>query len=141
MVDVNYTILVQLANFILLIFVLNALLLRPVLKHLKEREDKISTSHEEAKGNAAKAEAMLAQFDHELADARLKANQTYNALRQEGVAVQRARLADIKEKAQAELEKAQAEIVGEAGKAREALRTQMDKLPGEIASKLLGRKV
>jgi len=139
MVDVNYTVLVQLANFLVLIIILNAILLKPVLRHLKERDDKISSSHEEAKSNAGRAESMLAEFEHELGDARMKAKQAYNKHQQEGVAEQRAKLADAKAKSQGIVDKAMAEIASDAAQARGILKSEMEKLPKDIASKLLGR--
>ena len=141
MVDINYTILVQLANFLVLLFILNFLLFRPVLKHLADRDGKISSSHEEARASAEKAESMVAEFERELAASRLKANQVYQALQQEGVSEQRARLSAAKTKAQEMVDKAKSEIESEAGKARETLKSEMEKLPKDIASKLLGRAV
>lgn len=141
MVDINYTLFVQLANFIFLIIVLNFLLLKPVMKHLSGREDKIKSSHDDAKENAARAEELLAEFDRELADARMKASQAYNGLQQEGAAVQRERIATAKAEAQKEVEAARAAIAAEAGKAREILKAEMEKLPREMASKLLGRTI
>ena len=141
MVDINYTLLVQLGNFIALIIILNFLLLKPVMKHLTERDDKIRSSHDEAKANADNAEQQLALFETELADARLKANQAYTALQQEGVAVQREKQAAARASAQQEVEKAMAEIVAEASRAREILKAEMASLPGEIASRLLGRTI
>ncbi len=141
MVDVNYTILVQLANFIVLIFILNALLLKPVLKHLSARDARIQGSHDEAKENADRAEQLLASFEAELAEARVKANQAFNALQQEGIAEQRGKLAAAKAEAQKIVEKAESELAGEAAKARQVLQAEMAKLPKDIASKLLGRSV
>jgi F-type H+-transporting ATPase subunit b len=141
MVDINYTFLVQLANFLVLIFILNLLLFKPVLKHLTDRDMKIAKQHEEASGYADRAQIMLQDFEHELTDARVKANQTYHSLQQEGLSRQRERLSQVKAEAQSMVEKAKAEVSGEAAKAREVLEKEMAKLPGEIASKLLGRPV
>ncbi len=141
MVDINYTILVQLANFVALIFILNALLLKPVLKHLKERDGKIQGSHDEARENAERAEQLFAAFETELAEARIKANQVFGSLQQEGIAEQRAKVGAAKAEAQQILEKAQAELAGEASKARQVLQSEMAKLPNIIASKLLGRSI
>jgi len=141
MVDIQYTVLVQLVNFVILILVLNAILLKPMLKHLAERDNKINSSHDEAKGNADKAEALLAEYESELAEARTKAAQAYNSIQQEGLAVQREKLAEAKTKAQEMAEKARAEVAAEAGRAREALKAEMEKLPKDIASKLLGRSI
>ncbi|HLB25677.1 MAG TPA: ATP synthase F0 subunit B [Nitrospirota bacterium] len=141
MVDLNYTLFVQLGNFVVLIFVLNYLLFKPVLRHMAERDKTVAVSHEEAKEYAERAEYMLGEFEYELADARVKANQLYHSLQQEGAARQREVMAEAKAKAQEMVEKAKAEIEGEAGRARKLLDAEMEKLPAEIASKLLGRTV
>jgi len=141
MVDINYTLLVQLANFLFLMVVLNVLLLKPVMKHMAERDNKISSSHDEAKANAQRAEDLLAQFDAELATARIKASQVYGTLQQEGASVQRAKLAEAKAKAQEMVEKAKSEIEKDAAGAREILKSEMEKLPRDIAAKLLGRSI
>lgn len=141
MVDINYTLLVQLANFLVLIVVLNVLLLKPVLKHLAERDNKISTSHDEAKANAQRAEDLMAEFEAELGEARIKANQVYNGLQQEGASAQRASMNAAKAQAQEMIDKAKAEIEKDAARAREILKSEMEKLPRDIAAKLLGRTI
>ncbi len=141
MVDIDYTLLVQLASFIVFIVIMNALLLKPVMKHLSERDNKISSSHDEAKANAEKAESMLADFERELGDARVKASKAYSTLQQEGVAEQRAKVAGVKAQAQQMIDKARAEIQSDASRAREILKAEMEKLPKDIAAKLLGRTV
>jgi len=141
MVDIDYTLLVQLASFVIFIIILNALLLKPVMKHMSERDNKVSSSHEEAKANADKAEAMLSDFERELGEARVKANKAYGALQQEGVTEQRARISEVKAQAQQMIDKARAEIQSDASRAREILKSEMEKLPRDIAAKLLGRTV
>ena len=42
MVNIDGTLFVQIANFIILIFVLNSVLYRPIRKILKEREEKVN---------------------------------------------------------------------------------------------------
>ncbi len=137
----DYTFFVQLANFLVLIIILNALLFKPVLKHLSERDTKIAKQHEDASGYADKAQVMFQDFERELADARVKANQAYHSLQQEGMSRQRERLSQAKAEAQSMMEKARVQVSAESAKARETLEKEMAKLPGEIASKLLGRAI
>ena len=124
MIDINIAFFFQLANFIVLIFILNALLLKPVPKHLSARDAKIKGSHDEAKENADRAEQLLASFESELAEARVKANQAFSSFQQEGVAEQRAKLATAKDEAQQKLDQLNAklkEATQQAAKAREGL--------------------
>ncbi len=137
----DYTFFVQLANFLVLIIILNVLLFKPILKHLSERDTKIAKQHEDASGYAEKAQAIFQDFERELADARVKANQVYHSLQQEGMSRQRERLSQAKAEAQSMMEKARAQVSAESARAKETLEKEMAKLPGEIAAKLLGRPV
>ncbi|MHB8174524.1 MAG: ATP synthase F0 subunit B [Nitrospirota bacterium] len=137
----DYTFFIQLANFLVLVIILNILLFKPVLRHLSERDTKIARQHEDATGYADKAQVLLREFEHDLADARVKATQAYHSLQQEGISRQRERLSQAKSEAQSMMEKARAQVSAESAKAKEILEKEMAKLPGEIASKLLGRPV
>ena len=141
MVDIDITLIVQIINFLVLLIILNALLLKPVVKHLNERDGNISSSHEEAKANMDRAGAMLTGFEVELAETRVTASQAYNGLQQEGMAEQKTMLAKAKADAQDKVEKARKEIEGEAARARQIIKSEMEKLPKDIAAKLLGRAV
>ena len=48
MIDFNYTILIQFANFLVLLILLNFLLFKPVLKALSKREKTIGSFFEKA---------------------------------------------------------------------------------------------
>jgi len=112
-----------------------------VLRHLQDRDDKISGDHEQAKENSGRAQAMLEDYEHELADARSKASQTYMAAQEEGMVSQRDKLTAARTEAQDIMSKAMDEVVAEAEKASNALRAEVEQMQKDIASKLLGRAV
>ncbi len=47
MIDLNYTMLIQMVNFLVLIFILNLLLYKPITKIIDERNKKIEDSKSE----------------------------------------------------------------------------------------------
>jgi F-type H+-transporting ATPase subunit b len=141
MIDLNYTLFVQLANFLFLIIAMHFLLLKPILRHMDERDGSIENANLEAADTAKRAELLVADYEAEMAYARGQANQVYQALQQEGMAEARSKVSAAKAEAQQAIEKAMAEVQGEAAKAREILKAEMAKLPGQIASKILGRAV
>ena len=129
--------LVLLVNFLVLIYVLNILLFKPLLKLFKEREDNVNGALGAAKDMNQKKEETIAKLSRELTDARNKAKGTFEALRAEGANTQR----EVFSKAEAEaadiLHKARQELKAEAEKARQALRADVEKFSDEIVRKLI----
>jgi F-type H+-transporting ATPase subunit b len=142
MVEINIpTMIMQAGNFLLFFFLFNMILVRPMVKHLQERDGKIGSDHEQAREAADRTQALLEDYEAQMAEARSKASQAYRASQDEGMNAQRAKLDTARAEAQTQVEKAIADIQAEAGKARDQIKAEMEKIPGEIASKLLGRAV
>ncbi|MEK6583000.1 MAG: hypothetical protein AAB017_00980 [Nitrospirota bacterium] len=129
--------LVLLVNFLVLIYVLNILLFKPLLRLFKERADNVNGALGAAKDMNQKKEETIAKLSRELTDARNKAKGTFEALRAEGANTQR----EVFSKAEAEaadiLQKARQELKAEAEKARQALRADVEKFSDEIVRKLI----
>jgi F-type H+-transporting ATPase subunit b len=137
MLEFNKWFFVLALNFILLIFILNAILFKPLLKVFKERDDTVKGALEAAKEMANKREEAIAQLNRELAETRSKAKETFEALKAEGINKQKEIVASAEVEAAQMLEKARAEIRAEAEKARKALRAEVDKFSDEIVRKLV----
>jgi F0F1-type ATP synthase membrane subunit b/b' len=86
---------------------------------------------------AEKREDGIARLHRELAEARTKAKETFEAIRSEGVKQQKEVLSAAESEAVATLEKAKAEIKTEAENARQGLRADIDKFSDEIVRKLV----
>ncbi|VAX31816.1 hypothetical protein MNBD_NITROSPIRAE02-257 [hydrothermal vent metagenome] len=137
MIELNKWFFVQLANFLVLLFLLNILLFRPLLNLFKERKENIDGAIEEAKRLNEKKDEELARFNKELADAREKAKEFYNSLRQEGLLKQKEMIAQAQEEALKEIEAAQAEIRRETEKVRKLLGDDVRRFSEEIVEKLV----
>lgn len=137
MLEFNKWFFVLAINFILLIFILNSILFKPILKIFKEREDTVKGALDAAKELSAKREEAIAQLNRELAESRTKAKETFEALKAEGISKQKEIVASAEAEAAQMLEKARAEIRSEAEKARKALRAEVDKFSDEIVRKLV----
>ncbi|MEW6584130.1 MAG: F0F1 ATP synthase subunit B [Nitrospirota bacterium] len=137
MLDINWTFFAMLINFLVLLFILNAILFQPLLKIFQERESKVKGDLDTAKNMNTKREENIAGLNRELADARSKAKTTFETLRTEGAQNQKEVLSSAESEAVSILEKAKAEIKTEAEKARQALRADVDKFSDEIVRKLV----
>jgi len=124
-------------NFIVLMFVLNAILFKPLMEIFKKREDTVKGDLDAAKNMADKREEGIAGLNRELAESRAKAKETFEALRGEGVLKQKEAISASEAEAVTMIEKARAEIKADAEKARAGLKADIDKFSDEIVRKLV----
>jgi F-type H+-transporting ATPase subunit b len=129
------------ANFILLIFILNAILYKPIRNSLIERKKKIQGAEEAIEGAKRSADEAGQTFKTKMGDAKMKGHQEKEALKQAGQEEEKRLLDEINQKAQAELEAVRAQIAKDAEKARDKLKGEMKAFSAGIAEKILGRAV
>ena len=138
MLDINMWFFVLVLNFLALLFILNIVLFKPLLKIFKEREDTVKGSLDAAKDMSNRREETIARMNKELAETRNKAKDVFEALKAEGLQNQKEVLSKAEAEASQVLEKAKADLKTEAEKARTTLRADVDKFSDEIVRKLVG---
>lgn len=138
MLELNKWFFVLLINFLILLYILNIILFKPILKILKERDASIKDNLNAAKEMEQKREEAIARMNQELLEARVKAKEIFEGIRKEGLEKQRALIEDANRQALELIEKAKGEIRVEAEKARQKLRADVDKFSDEIVRKLVG---
>lgn len=141
MIDINVSLLIQLANFIVLFIILNAILFKPIRQVMQERELGISAAFGDAKTAQERMQNLLGEYNASLAEAKQKAMTAYNSLYQQGLDAQRDMVAAERTKAGDMLDKARAEIVTASSAARGDLKKEAERLSQDITAKLLGRAV
>ena len=141
MISVSPFLFVQMANFILLIFILNAILYKPIRNSLIERKKKIQGAEEAIEGAKRNADEAGQTFKTKMGDAKMKGHQEKEALKQAGQEEEKRLLDEINQKAQAELEAVRAQIAKDAESARGKLKGEMKGFSAAIAEKILGRAV
>ncbi len=137
MLEFNEWFFVLLANFLILFFVLNAILFKPLAKVLKERESATVGAIDEAKSMTAKKDDAIAKMNAELLAARTKAKDAFNVLREEGQSVQKETLSKAELQAVGMIEQARKELQAEGEKARAALKTDVEKFSEDIVRKMV----
>ena len=132
---------IQIVNFLFLIFALNLLLFRPIRKILQERREKVK-GMESAIDTAGKSvQEKNAAFDKALRDARAKGLKEKEALVKQAEEEERRQIESINSKAQAELEELRRKISTDAERVRQVLQPQIGAFANEITQKILGRAV
>lgn len=138
MLDVNAWFFAQLANFIFLLIILNAILYKPFLRLFKERDDNTKGALEKAKALDSEKDGLLAQIDAKLAEARGKARTSFETLSKEGADIQRSALEASQNEALEINRKAKVELEAATEKARASLRSDVETFAKQIVEKLVG---
>lgn len=141
MIDVNFTLLVQLANFLILLVVLNKLLFKPVLKVLDEREKLVTESAELKERLGRLADESNQEYETRMLTAKQEAMSIRGEQRSEAMAGFRLVINEAKEAGMAELEKARAKLAAQVDESRKDLGDQAAGLAAGIAGKLMGRSL
>jgi F-type H+-transporting ATPase subunit b len=125
------------AQFLFLVWLLNIILFRPLLKVFKERDDTVKGSLNTAKEMDKKKEEGIASLNREIAAARAQGKEAFESMRNEGLAKQKEMLGEAESSAADLLQKAREELRAEVEKARASLKTDVDKFSDEIVRKLV----
>jgi len=141
LIDIDATVLVQFALFVVLFVIANRFLFQPYLKLRERRREGIEGARAEADRMTAQADAKLADYEKQLAGARDRANEEGRKIRLEAAAHEREVTDKARATAQKAIDDAQATMRTETQAARAQLMPQADALARSIASKLLGREV
>ncbi|MCX5857315.1 MAG: ATP synthase F0 subunit B [Deltaproteobacteria bacterium] len=141
MVTLDYTILVQMANFILLIFILNVLLYKPILSIIGKRKSQMEESDSEVKRLSQTVEQKLAEYENKVRLAKLEAMEQRNAIVKEGTDRAKGIIDAVRNEIPAMMEQFNAKMGKEVDAARAILRSQSQKISLDIAEKVLGRSI
>lgn len=141
MVSVDWSVGVQIANFIILIFVLNKVLYKPIRSILKERKVKINGLEQTIDGANKDAQVKDEAFSAGIKDARSEGLKQKESLVQAASAEEKEIIRKINEKAQADMAAVREKIAKDAEAVRKSLLSEIDKFANIISQKLLGRAV
>jgi F-type H+-transporting ATPase subunit b len=141
LIDVDGTLLVQFALFLIMLVILSRTLFRPYLKLRDARHKGIEGAREDAHGMDGRVRSIIADYDAKLSAAKLRGAEERQRLRTEGATHERQVLGAARDEAQKSLEGARAKISGEAAAARAKLEAESTTLARDIVKKILGREV
>ena len=139
MITIDLTMLIQIANMLLLIVVLNAVLYKPIRSIIEERQKKITGLDEGI--DQFKKNAVLRQdeFGQKMKDARIRAKKEYETARNAALAESTEKLAGIRKEVDVQKTGQLAEIEKQFAVAQSELQGQISGFASEMAGKVLGR--
>jgi len=141
LIEINFTLLIQAANFLLLIFLLNVVLYKPILKILEEREHRIDGQQAEAKKITDDSQALIDEYNRKLHEAKIEAMNAKNAARSQASEEAGRIIEEARKKAEEMVAQVQREIASEIAQAKKELEPELGVMAATIAEQILGRRV
>lgn len=137
----DYTLLVQMATFIALIFILNYLLYKPILSIIDRRKKQLEELENEIKLFKDSVDKKAAEYDEKLNKAKASASELKKEIIGEGATQAKSIVDAVRNEIPLMTQESQKKMDQEMQAARQILDNQSRKLSLEIAEKVLGRRV
>ena len=140
-ISLDATFFIQMGLFLVLVYILNVLLYKPVLAAMEERGKKISGLETDASTIEGELEEKLLQYKEEIIKAKEAGGQKRTVLKKEGLDKEHELLGAAHAAAQSTISKAKEGIAKEKDVALESLRAMTKDMAQGIAEKALGRSL
>jgi F-type H+-transporting ATPase subunit b len=137
----DWTLWVQMANFLIIVWALNIILYKPIRNILIQRKEKITNLEQNTETLNKEANEKDNAFDSGIKDARAKGLNAKNVLLKEAADKEKEVIEKINQKAQENLAEVREKIAKDVEIVRASLQKEIDKFAGAIGEKILGRAV
>ena len=140
MIDINLTIVIQVVQFLLLLFILNRFLFRPTINLIEEREQKITTWKEETENFHESMQERLQGYENQILEAKAQAQEQQELVTVELQKEEDKKLDAVSEEAVRIVASTREKLQEETELLRGQLREQAEEMSQLVAEKVLGRK-
>jgi F-type H+-transporting ATPase subunit b len=136
----NLSVLWVIFFILVLTFVVDRLLLKPVLGVIRRREDAIESARELARRSATEAQAASAEFERKTGAARAEMYREMDEMRRAALGRRAEIVGETRAEAEAQVAEAITRLDAETAEARRKLEIDAQALGAAAAEKILGRK-
>ena len=141
MVSLDYSLGIQIINFLLLIFILNVLLYKPILGMIDRRKKQFEDSEAEIMRLQESVEQKMAAYEEKLRQAKATAVEQKNEIIRQGAEEAKTVIDAVRAEIPGMMEQFQTRMDGEIGAAKNILTDHSQQLSVQIAEKVLGRSL
>ena len=135
------SLIIQIANFLLIIWIMNLILYRPIRNILRQRKEKIEGLELSIETYTENAQEKDDAFASGIKEARSRGLKEKETLLQAAAEQEKQIIENVNAKAQAELAEIRNKIAKDADAARASLQKKVDEFADDICQKILGRTV
>ena len=137
----GWTFLAQICNLMIQLVIFKKFLLKPIKQVIADRKAKADSEIADAQKLRTEAEAMKAEYEQNLQDARTEANQIVATAQKTATARSEEIVGEARAQAAALKQKAEADIAQERKKAANEVKDEIGGIAMEIASKVVEREI
>jgi len=141
MIDIDWTLYAQIINALVLVFLLNVVLFRPIRNALKERQARLDADAAAVARLSEQSQGIAGEIQENLSTARRQGLGEKESLRQEGSQAEASLLEKVKQEVEAEWARVEKKIKEDMDKARKTLKGQAQSFAQVMAAKILGREI
>ena len=141
MISVDYSLFIQIANFLVLLFLLNIILYRPIRKILGKRSDEMSSFQSMINEFLNKSTKCEKDLEINKMAARKEGFEEKDNFKKEGLEEEKGMLQEAITKAEEEVKQAKEEIDNKVADVRQSLEDEVAIFSKDLAEKILGRSI
>jgi len=141
MIDFDWTLGVQIINVLVLVYLLNLVLFRPIRQGLKDRQARLQAYEAALAQLAEQSQGISGEIQENLTAARRAGVGEKEARRQAGAQAEASLLEKVKQEVDAEWTRVEKKIKEDMNKARKSLKDQAQSFAQVMAAKILGREL
>ncbi len=141
MINPDITLVIQMINFLILLFVLNLILFRPIRKIIKERNGIVEHFNSDIASLTDEAQASMEEFEEKVLEARKEGMGKVQSMKDEGERAEVELIAATTQEVQAKIEEARKKVASNIQDARTELQKQVQTFSVAVSEKILGRSI
>ena len=141
MISLNWTLILQFINFIVLLYLLNRILFRPLRAVMEKRRETIEGSHARARDLQADIDDKMTRYQQQLTEAKKLANDERAQLRKVAHEEETTMIDTAQANAGARMDQIRKLVARESSEASQTLKQESSSLAQQIATKILGRSL
>lgn len=141
MLNFDITLIIQIIEALILTFILNQILIKPIMGTIKERETQFQALERETQEYFSKAEEALKKYQEELNKARMEGIQKRELFKEEARKLEKEILAKVTKEVEEYKNKWFQEFSRQLEEVRNSLLNQKESFANLVVERLLGRRV
>jgi len=141
MISINATLILQIIHFLILLFVLNRILFRPILKLIRDREDFYENTKRSILDIEEETERLRRELIAKQVQARKEATEERGQLKAEGMSEAEKHLDASRIQGANLRSKADAEVIQEIERVKPMISDEANRLAEEVMQSVIGRRI
>jgi F-type H+-transporting ATPase subunit b len=141
MINPDITLIIQMVNFLILLFILNLILFRPIRKIIRERNQIIQNFNSDITSLTDEAQDSMERFEEKVLEAKKEGMSRVQDMKGEGEEAEADLIAATNEEVQAKIQEARQKVASDIQEARNQLQAQVQAFSVAVTEKVLGRSI